>query len=65
MPLKLSSCMTGDDNEERAMKWARHCETPAIETWLHGQLHARYDETLKEQVPDEMLRLAEAVAGKP
>ena len=65
MPLKLWSPMTGHETEERAMQWTQQRDKPAIETWLRRQLHAQYDTALREQVPDEMMRLAEAVAKKP
>ena len=43
------------------MQWARKHDRPAFDTWLNGQLHALHDATLREQVPEEMLRLLDAL----
>ena len=37
---------------------------PAFERWVARQLHKMYDDVLAEEVPAELLRLVERVAGE-
>lgn len=37
-------------------------DAPAFEAWLRRNLHAEHDAALREQVPDELVRMAEALA---
>ena len=39
------------------MQSARHKEPGFLDVWLRRELSLRYDETLKESLPDEVMQL--------
>lgn len=36
----------------------------AFDTWLRRNLHAQHDAALREQLPEELVRMAEAIAAE-
>lgn len=53
----------GEDSMER-MEGPMRRDPAAFDAWLRRNLHAQHDAALREQVPEELVRMAEAVAAE-
>ena len=56
--------MTGGEDEMERIEGPLRRDSVAFDAWLRRTLHAQHDLALREQPPEELVRMAEAVVAE-